>query len=365
MRFTRPFWIFMFLPLCAAFAQSPDDNRSLGDIAREAREQKLLHASDVTPHSDRIRELIADIGVNDADEYRGQMLELLNREDFAGLEHAAEKASSGKGRFPGGVWKLYSFYDAVSQPAGGRQDRDASWNVHIAILNRWISLLPQSSTARIALAQAYLSHGSKARGSGYADTVTDEGWQKYGERADLALSILQEVPNRDPYWYFAMMVVALEQGWPKSRTKALLDESISFEAGFYHVYREYANYLQPKWYGAPGDLEAFANAISQRIGGEEGEFVYFEIASLFYCGACGNWSNPADMQWRKIKDGYAALEHLYGTSPLKMNRFALLAAKFGDKAAAREIFAQIADHWDPGIWGDRQAFEKAKLWAEN
>ena len=133
MRFTRLFWIFMFLPLRAAFAQSPDDNRSLGDIAREAREQKLLHANNVTPHSARIRELIADIGVNDADEYRGQMLELLNREDFDGLEHAAEKASSGKGRFPGGVWKLYSFYDAISQPAGGRQASDASWNVHIAI----------------------------------------------------------------------------------------------------------------------------------------------------------------------------------------------------------------------------------------
>jgi hypothetical protein len=210
-----------------------------------------------------------------------------------------------------------------------------------------------------------LSYGSKARGSGFAHTVTDEGWEKYGERADLARSILQEVPNRDPYWYFSMMVVALQQGWPKSRTKALLDESISFEPGFYHVYRQYANYLQPKWYGAEGDLEAFANAISQRIGGEEGEFVYFEIASLFYCGACGNSPNPADMEWRKIKDGYAALEHLYGTSPLKMNRFAMLAAKFGDKAAAREIFEQIAEHWDPEVWGDRQAFQKAKLWAEN
>jgi len=32
MRFTRLFWIFMFLPLRAAFAQSPDDNRSLGDM---------------------------------------------------------------------------------------------------------------------------------------------------------------------------------------------------------------------------------------------------------------------------------------------------------------------------------------------
>jgi hypothetical protein len=65
----------------------------------------------------------------------------------------------------------------------------------------------------------------KARGNGNADTVTDEGWQRYGDRAELALSSLKEaatLPDKCPYWYDAMMQVAVEQGWSKERTKALV-----------------------------------------------------------------------------------------------------------------------------------------------
>jgi hypothetical protein len=195
-----------------------------------------------------------------------------------------------------------------------------------------------------------------------SDTVTDEGWQRYGDRAELALSSLKEaatLPDKCPYWYDAMMQVAVAQGWSKARTKALVEESISFEPSFYHVYRDYANYLQPKWHGAEGD------AIAQRIGGEEGSFIYFEIATVLICTPCGNAANPASLSWPKIKEGYAALEHLYGTSNQKMNRFAFLTAKFGDKSAAKEVFARIGNSWDQGVWMDRKRFEAAKVWAMN
>jgi hypothetical protein len=369
MRFTQLSWVLLFLSVGAALAQNqPDDNRSLGDIARETREQKRLKPQDASPHAAHMRELIADMSVNDPEEYRGQMSELLSRQDFDGLEHAADTARSNKSRFPGGPWKLYFFYDAISKPSGGRQASDADWNSHLALLTQWISRKPQSSTARIALAEAYLEYGRKARGNGYADTVTDEGWQRYGGRAELAVSALKEaatLPDKCPYWYDAMMQVAVAQGWSKERTKALVEESISFEPSFYHVYRDYANYLQPKWHGTEGEAEAFADAISQRIGGEEGSFIYFEIATVLICTPCGNAANPASLSWPKIKEGYAALEHLYGTSDLKMNRFAFLAAKFGDKSAAKEVFARIGDNWDQGVWTNRERFDAAKVWAHN
>ena len=369
MRLTQLSWMLLFLSLSVAFAQTqPDDNRSLGDIVRETRKQRLLKPQDASSHSAHMHELIADMSVNDPDEYRGQLTELLSRQDFDGLEHAADTARSNKSRFPGGPWKLYVFYEALSKPSSGRQASDADWNARLALLKQWTSRKAQSSTARIALAQAYLNYGSKARGNGYADTVTDEGWQHHGERAELALSSLTEaatLPDKCPYWYEAMMQVALAEGWSKSRTKALLEESISFEPSFYHVYREYANYLQPKWYGTEGEAEAFADTISRRIGGEEGSFIYFEIATVLNCTPCGNAGNPVNLSWPKIKEGYAALEHLYGTSNLKMNRFAFLAAKFGDKSAAKQAFANLGDSWDQGVWTNRERFEGAKVWAIN
>ena len=369
MRFTQLSWVLLFLSLDVVFAQTQtDDNRSLGDVARETREQTRLKAHDASPRALHRRELIADMSVNDPGEYAGLMTDLLKRKDFDGLEHAADMARSNKSRFPGGPWKLYVFYDSVGKPVAGRQASEAEWNAELALLKEWISRKPQSSTARIALAQAYLGYGSKARGNGYADTVTDEGWQSYGGRTAQALSTLKEaatLPDKCPYWYEAMMQVAIAQGWSKSRTKAVIDESISFEPSFYHVYREYANYLQPKWYGAEGEAEAFADSISQQIGGEEGSFVYFEIATVLNCTPCGNSGSPTTLSWPKIKEGYAALERLYGTSTLKMNRFAFLTVKFGDKSAAEELFSQIGDSWDQGVWGNHETFQAATAWAAN
>jgi len=371
MRLVPQIFFRMLLLIClgTAFGQTtPNGSRSLGDIARETREQKRSKSPDSSPKSAQVRRMIADIGLNDPEEYQGKMAELLSRQDFDGLDHAADTARSTKSRFPGATWKLYDFYDSVSKPSNGSQAGDADWNSHIALLKKWVSLKPQSITARIALAETYINYGQNARGNGYSDTVTDEGWRKHGESASLALTTLKEasaLPEKCPYWYEAMMHVALAQGWSSPATKAVVEELISFEPTYYHVYREYANYLQPKWYGEEGDSEAFANMISKRIGGEEGSFIYFEIASLLNCGPCDDGTETFKLSWPKVKEGYAALEHLYGTSDLKMNRFAYMASKAGDKPVAKEIFSRIGTRWDQKVWRSRQRFETAKAWALN
>jgi hypothetical protein len=357
--------LLVFAGFALAQTQS-DDSRSLGEVARETRER--VKAQRASPHAARVQELVGDMSVTDPDEYRGQINELLSRQDFDDLEHAAATARATRSRFPGGAWKLYFFYDGVSNPLEGRQASDAEWSSRIAVLKRWNSLKPQSTTARIALAEAYLSYGRKARGNGYADTVTESGWQKFGQSSGLALLMLKEaaaLPEKCPYWYEAMMQLAIAQGWSKAQAKTLVEESYSFEPSFYHVYREYANYLQPKWYGSEGEAEAFAEAISRRIGGEEGAFVYFEIATVLNCHSCGNISTPANLSWGKINDGYVALEHLYGTSNLKMNRFAFITVTFRDKSAARETFSRIGDDWNREVWRSRERFEAAKAWASN
>ena len=365
--------ILVFLLLRGAFAQTPpEDNQSLADIAREARERKRLNPSDESTHSAVVRELIAGMNegrsINDPVEYGRQLAELLTRRDFDGLEHEADMARSSKSRFPGGPWKLYDFYDTLGQPSRGSKASDADWSAHLALLKEWVSGQHQSSTARIALAQAYLNYGGKARGGGYANTVTAEGWQLYGDRADLALASLKEaaaLPVKCPFWYFAMLRVAMAQAWSRPQAKALLDGLISFEPSFYHFYRQFAIYLQPKWYGEEGEAEAFADSISQTLGGEEGAFVYFEIVTALNCGPCSNASTLANFSWPKIKQGYAALENLYGTSKLKMNRFAFLAVNVQDKASAKQVFALIGDDWDPEVWRNQEMFKAAKVWAMN
>jgi hypothetical protein len=299
-------------------------------------------------------------------QYGNQIAAYLIEKNYDALDQAAREARTKKARFKGGVWKLYIFYDALGKPTLGTEATDEDWTYHIGRVKDWEAARPESVFARIALAETYLVYASEARGGGYANTVSDTGWKLYHERVELAASSLTEaakLKQKCPYWYEAMQNVALAQGWDKSQARKLLDGATAFEPAFYHYYREYANYLLPKWYGHPGESEAFAEEISNKIGGQEGKFVYFEIASLVTCQCDSDASNIENFSWPKIKQGFAALGELYGYSNLKLNRFAHMAFEANDKQAAQQAFAMIGNDWDHGVWRSSRKFEDARNWA--
>jgi hypothetical protein len=67
---------------------------------------------------------------------------------------------------------------------------------------------PQSVTARVALARAYLNYAYDARGEGNAGTVSDSGWKLFAERTAEGKRILDEasaLPTKCPEWYIAML----------------------------------------------------------------------------------------------------------------------------------------------------------------
>jgi hypothetical protein len=102
---------------------------------------------------------------------------------------------------------------------------------------------PESATAQIAFASTYENYADKARGSGYANTVSEDGWKLYAQRNALAASTLAEaakLKEKCPYWYEAVQDLALAQGGNKSQAKKLLENAAAFEPTYYHYYREYA-----------------------------------------------------------------------------------------------------------------------------
>lgn len=290
----------------------------------------------------------------------------LNAWDFAQLEKQAQEARVTKARLRGGAWKLYMFYDAVTLPPAGSRASDADWANHFQTLNQWKVAQPASPTARNAIAESYVNYAWKARGSGYANSVSDNSWDLYNDRIELASSALADAVTKKekcPYWYEVTQQVALAQGWTKSQARQLFDQAAAFEPGYYHFYREYANFILPKWYGEPGDAESFATEVANRVGGQEGDFLYFEVASVVMCKCSPrNGSVPA-MSWPRIQQGYIALDHLYGVSDVKLNRYALMAYVMNQKPDAQEALAKIGDAWVKDVWWTNDDFQGAKTWA--
>jgi hypothetical protein len=299
-------------------------------------------------------------------EYKSPIKQYFSEGNYDQLEKTIKEAREGKGRVLGGTWRVLEFYFAIHETFLGANPDESDWKMSFDSLNKWIAAKPESVAARISLAQAYMGYAWRARGGGYASTVTDKGWDLFRERVGLASATLVEaarLKEKCPYWYEEMQTVALAQGWEKSQTRELMDQAVAFEPDYYHFYREHANSLQTKWYGDEGELESFAEEVSNRVGGEKGDILYFEITSLKACQCDAEKDAMQNMSWPRIKLGYAALGQMYGVSSLKRNRFASMAIKAGDKEAARTEFAVIGTAWDKEVWKNNSEFENAKNWA--
>ncbi|HLK03561.1 MAG TPA: hypothetical protein VKT53_03900 [Candidatus Acidoferrum sp.] len=300
------------------------------------------------------------------DGYKAHISVLFLQHDFSQLEKEIHLARSSKVRLQGGIWKLNMFYDGVTEASSGASSGTLDWDGHFDNIKKWIAAYPQSSAARIALAESYINYAWAARGHGYADTVSASGWGSFEDRISLAESTLVDaarLPEKCPYWYEVMQQVALAQGWDRPQARALFDEATAFEPTYYHYYREYANFLQTKWYGEEGETQAFAEEVAKRVANPEGSILYFEIASMLVC-PCDEEHNQMDtMSWPKIKEGYATLKNSYGTSSLKSSRFAYMSVVAGDKESARATFAQLGEQPDLKVWIAPRYFQKAKDWA--
>ena len=282
--------------------------------------------------------------------------------DFAQLEKIAHQVRVDKSRLSGGVWKLLGFYEGVSKPPSGDYSTDADWSDHIENLRKWIAAYPESATARIALAGAYTDYAWFARGSGYSNTVSDSSWESFGQRIELAKATLikaAHLKEKCPYWYELMQTIALAEGWDKKQARELFDQATAFDPAYYHYYREYANFLLPKWHGEGGETQALAEEISSRLPEPDGSIVYFEIASLLACQCDKERDSLEGMSWPKVKRGYAELVRLYGTSNLKANRFAYMSFVANDRASAQSAFSTIGTDWNHLVWHSAASFNSA------
>jgi hypothetical protein len=297
--------------------------------------------------------------------YESAMAGMLKAEKFEQLDCLADHARSGKERLPGGAWKLYLLYgglwDPVQYPVTHATRED--WNAHLQHLQSWVTARPQSVTARIALARAYLNYAYDARGEGTAGTVSETGWRLFGQRTAEAKRILEEasaLPTKCPEWYFAMLLVAQNQSWEPEQARALFDEAFKLEPGYFYDARILANYLLPKWSGAEGDTEKFIQEIADRIAGEQGDIFYFQVAIAphLFCGCPGD----PHLSMARIERGFEATEKQYGVSMMNLNKVALAAVRTnpGDPIFADKVLTRIGEQWDEETWTEKKDFDTAK-----
>jgi len=299
---------------------------------------------------------------NAAKNYQKALGQVLAEDRFDDLDCLADSLRQNKTTFPSGVWKLRALYWGISEPQGHATPED--WTEFLDRLNRWITAKPNSITARVALAKAYAAYAWVARGQDSADSVTANGWKQFSGRTSQAKQVLDDaskLTGKCPEWYFAMQQVAMAQQWDKTQAVNLLQQAIAFEPTYYAYYRRHADYPQPMWFGKEGEAAKFAALSADRVGGENGDVLYFQMASNI-CH-CDEEPLVEQMSWPRIQKGFAALEQQNGPSISNLNLLAYMALKIADPAVAEDAFKRIGDRRDADVFQDQSYFDESKTWA--
>ena len=99
-----------------------------------------------------------------------------------------------------------------------REDEPESmWQLHDRIHKGWIAAKPDSITARIAHADFLAEYAWHARGSGYANEVSKDGWKLFGERLTAAHEILKQAKPMQPQcpmWWSVSATSMSRCRWP-------------------------------------------------------------------------------------------------------------------------------------------------------
>jgi len=294
--------------------------------------------------------------------YRQQTRTRYNSHRFDELEKEAAEVRAAKSAFDNGSRKLVQFYDSFECSS---KEPESMWQLHDKIHREWIEKFPQSITARVAYAGFLTDYAWHARGTGYADSVTKEGWRVFGERIEAARKVLEEaqnLPEKDPCWYMVAFRVALGQSWDETVYAHLAEKATAFDPKFWGFDVQRAYSLLPRWFGHPGEWESYAEDAAARPDGLGAE-IYARIV-------ISNWDrydnvfNDTRIFWPKTRDGLTIILQKYPRSFEFKNLAARLAGLADDREFARKIFDQLGDTYYVPTWKKPEVFVHCRTWAE-
>lgn len=289
---------------------------------------------------------------------------LFTGENFDELEKLLARVSKQKQALEGSPPDRWYIYGLLDTP--GTRAPESAWTNYSAKMERWSQAFPKSVFPRVVRAKLLTSYAWEARGSGYADTVTQEGWRLFEERLRQAHDILVEAEKlggSDPELYSAWMTVALGLGWPKPKLDELFNKGIALDLNYMQLYYNKAYYLLPRWHGEPGDWEAFAKEVGDKRGGEDGDHLYMLIARRHAWTEKDDFFKNTKFSYARMKRGFEARAKLRPNSNLDRNWYCYFACLAKDKTTARALFDQIGSSWDRSVWSNEGRFRQWQQWA--
>jgi len=218
-----------------------------------------------------------------------------------------------------------------------RLERSAVWQMIDQTLAK---SMPEESVVRLNLkGQFLIQYAWDARGGGWANTVTENGWKLFSERladADKTLSRCYELYPDDPNAPTSMLTVELGQGQGRQRMEMWFDRAMKADPGNVEACQIKLQYLMPRWHGSIEEQLRFGRQCL--AGGQFDSRVPLVVVDVHAMIATpGPWASEVpspyyaqDDVWQDISaayEGYLAQVPEAWHSRMRYARYAWLAGK--------------------------------------
>jgi len=284
-----------------------------------------------------------------------------NNRNFKALEQSMEGIRAGSPLFANGSWKLFQYYDSLEC---ADYEKEGMWQLHDRIHKDWIAAFPKSITAHVAYADFLVSYAWRARGSGWANKVTEEGWRLMGERLAAAHQVLgsaKALTPQCPMWWRVEMRIALGQQWTQADYGKLYAEAKQVAPQFFYYDQALSGYLLPRWYGKEGDWEKAAGAEMQRPEGLGAEG--YARVIIYQLGYYDNVFRETKASWPDARAGMETLRKKYPQSLEIVAQYCKMACFAGDRQLAQSLFQALNGSMDERVWDNRKQFNEFRAWA--
>jgi hypothetical protein len=214
-----------------------------------------------------------------------------------------------------------------------------------------------TATTLIFEGSYYTQYAWEARGGGFANTVTPEGFKLMQERlvaASEALAKAYELNPNDADAPTKMMDVELGQGNGKDVLETWFKRAMKANPDNYQACMNKLYYLEPKWYGSPQEMLAFAHEC------RASNNWYAQLPTLLvdahdrlsrYVPKPEEYFQSPGV-WADIQSVYQPMLNAWPQNAWVRSKYTYYACICGQWGEARKQFDRLGDQADAKVFGD-------------
>lgn len=305
---------------------------------------------------------IDQAGTEAEKQYTARVLELYDNEDFAAIEAWIDEAAKDTVPLTNGKQKFVALFDALAYPSSPHLQKPQA---RVELCTRWLKAFPRSSTAAAIRIRSQLNYAWEARGSGYASSISDEGYKLFIERLTPIAGWTEEAEQgeiNNPLYCDSAIDFAKSIGQPKVRVDQLVEIAAKVPIWTYRPYLAATEYYLPRWYGGPGDMERFALRVYELTKNRLGAEAYTQIVVQVSRYHGSTTFQDFQFSWPLIQQGFCDAAARVPNRGADAVQYGWLARYADRRQEAKVLFDYLgdagADFWRSDL------YQQLRAWAQ-